>query len=854
MGLHLSSVTSQPSVDHAAPILTPLRVPTNNVRRPSSPECALLTPHSSSLILTPPHSTHLSSFCSPPFLAPLRSDAPIKYDSTRGIVVINHKAAAMQGQVADNMLTEDVMRRFHRFVENPAVLVVHHKAVARLHAITQQRRTTQAAMSATIETEEKRQVEAVDAWRHRELKKKKEALQRSLDADVRAIRASHRRTIDLEGQKLSAIARRKESIIREFFTMEKAAATGMVRAYEEKYDAVLEAAEKADLGVVDVLPEKYLAHLLVLADFLEVDVLRDACMRRLALPGMMCGRVTASQFPFRSSVPLLQEVTVRSLVQSLHSADLVALCDLGVDQFYHSHLARRELKARRWEEQSRIDRMSNDELHHLLRSWEDADRSRDVGRGQESLRAGHGGTASSPVGRLADADTQERKDGGAGEGGEGERDHAFLAELEQRLFQSAGLGGGVDGNNGGGCGGGGGGGAVLLPFPDILYAEVTQRRDFDVCVLNVELSQDPKSASQSGKGTPKQHHRSTGSKQSPLGSNGGGGSGSGSGSGSGGPILDFTLDRLSAKLLRPFKYATVLGTRPRTSTQFGRWVFEVTVEALPPRGASISIGFDVPRSTLSWQGRRRSLQLDGEALNGRERENDDPEGTSMPSAPRGAMKVPGVVGERGIVLPGLTPIASDDGRHQFGYVWQSDGQREESLPSDPRRPGEEGGQEGGGMGGPASPEGGHGMLFPAPREVIASCGMLHVGGESHSVASTFKQGDVITVGLDQEASSPRVYFMCNGVPCAVPRSVQWRSCQRTALPTDSEDFLGPGICIDNPDDYELLPAICMYSARQHNDKMCRVRANFSGPFQFPIPGFEGLGSEWQGAAKDEDDD
>ena len=145
------------------------------------------------------------------------------------------------------------------------------------------------------------------------------------------------------------------------------------------------------------------------------------------------------------------------------------------------------------------------------------------------------------------------------------------------------------------------------------------------------------------------------------------------------------------------------------------------------------------------------------------------------------------------------------------------------------------------------------MLFPAPREVIASCGMLHVGGESHSVASTFKQGDVITVGLDQEASSPRVYFMCNGVPCAVPRSVQWRSCQRTALPTDSEDFLGPGICIDNPDDYELLPAICMYSARQHNDKMCRVRANFSGPFQFPIPGFEGLGSEWQGAVKDEDD-
>ena len=43
--------------------------------------------------------------------------------------------------------------------------------------------------------------------------------------------------------------------------------------------------------------------------------------------------------------------------------------------------------------------------------------------------------------------------------------------------------------------------------------------------------------------------------------------------------------------------------------------------------------------------------------------------------------------------------------------------------------------------------------------------------------------------------------------------------------------------------YELLPSVSMYSSLRHGLGNPAVRCNFTGPFRYPIEGFEGYGAD-----------
>lgn len=95
--------------------------------------------------------------------------------------------------------------------------------------------------------------------------------------------------------------------------------------------------------------------------------------------------------------------------------------------------------------------------------------------------------------------------------------------------------------------------------------------------------------------------------------------------------LFVTPDCLAVQVEAPHRYLTAVATVPRSSTQFGKWMFEVTVEALDTSGGSISIGWEVDRN-----------------ISGSRAEN-----------------------HFGEPIPGVTPCKNSG---EFGILWQTDGQ------------------------------------------------------------------------------------------------------------------------------------------------------------------------------------
>ena len=49
--------------------------------------------------------------------------------------------------------------------------------------------------------------------------------------------------------------------------------------------------------------------------------------------------------------------------------------------------------------------------------------------------------------------------------------------------------------------------------------------------------------------------------------------------------------------------------------------------------------------------------------------------------------------------------------------------------------------------------------------------------------------------------------------------------------------------IINYENYELLPSVNMYSTLRHGIGNPSVRCNFTGPFQYPLEGYEGYGAD-----------
>ncbi|OQR86125.1 hypothetical protein ACHHYP_10920 [Achlya hypogyna] len=238
--------------------------------------------------------------------------------------------------------------------------------------------------------------------------------------------------------------------------------------------------------------------------------------------------------------------------------------------------------------------------------------------------------------------------------------------------------------------------------------------------------------------------------------------------------LSLTEDDLLVELESSNRYCSAIGTKQRCAGEFGRWMFEVCVEAMDPVGGSIAIGWEVPRTVLQWAPSEDVWKLTHEA----------------PESPRGEMKCFGQVKGYGVIFPGLTP--GDDGS-SFGILWQSHA-----------------GLSGDGM------------------------GMLYCNGKQYSGVPTFREGDVIACTIDQDAVEPFVEFYLNG-QLVVPVQETKRSGGRESdLPV-----IARKLRLQNAN-YALFPAATLFSSK---DPIARVRFNFRGGFQYPIPGYEPYGAE-----------
>ncbi|KDO33743.1 hypothetical protein SPRG_19349 [Saprolegnia parasitica CBS 223.65] len=238
--------------------------------------------------------------------------------------------------------------------------------------------------------------------------------------------------------------------------------------------------------------------------------------------------------------------------------------------------------------------------------------------------------------------------------------------------------------------------------------------------------------------------------------------------------LSLTEDDLLVELESSNRYCSAIGTKQRSAGEFGRWMFEVCIEAMDPIGASVAIGWEVPRSVLQWAPSEDVWRQTHEA----------------PESPRGDMTRFGELNGYGVVFPGLTP--GDDG-HSFGILWQSHA-----------------GLTGDGM------------------------GVLYCNGKQYSGVPTFSSGDVVACTIDQDAVEPFVEFYLNGqlvIPVVNAGNVKKRGevCSVVQQPLRLHST-----------HYALFPAATLFSSK---DPIARVRFNFRGGFQYPIPGYEPYGAE-----------
>ncbi|EQC39785.1 hypothetical protein SDRG_03210 [Saprolegnia diclina VS20] len=237
--------------------------------------------------------------------------------------------------------------------------------------------------------------------------------------------------------------------------------------------------------------------------------------------------------------------------------------------------------------------------------------------------------------------------------------------------------------------------------------------------------------------------------------------------------LSLAEDDLLVELESSNRYCSAIGTKQRCAGEFGRWMFEVCIEAMDPVGASIAIGWEVPRSVLQWAPSEDVWRQTHEA----------------PESPRGEMTRFGELNGYGVVFPGLTP--GDDG-NSFGILWQSHA-----------------GLMGDGM------------------------GVLYCNGKQYSGVPTFSSGDVVACTIDQDAVEPFVEFYLNGqlvIPVVSDGS---------ASPLKKRGEVQQPLRLHSTH-YALFPAVTLFSSK---DPIARVRFNFRGGFQYPIPGYEPYGAE-----------
>ena len=229
--------------------------------------------------------------------------------------------------------------------------------------------------------------------------------------------------------------------------------------------------------------------------------------------------------------------------------------------------------------------------------------------------------------------------------------------------------------------------------------------------------------------------------------------------------LSLSEDRLAIQVEAPYQYLTARATRARSAGEFGKWLFEITIDAFELNGSSIIIGFDVHRK------------------NG--------ENTTESLAPS-VVPPMDACGGYGVIIPGITP---DEDRANYGITWQSDAHKEGYM------------------------------------------GIVHANGRSEPVKSTFQAGDVIGVTLDQDSSIPTVRFYLNGKQAVPPLC----SSSLQTLPHTSSISEAPlGIAIASSS-YSYSPTACLYVASAGSTG--RVRFNFRGNFDYPIPHYEPFGAD-----------
>ena len=237
-------------------------------------------------------------------------------------------------------------------------------------------------------------------------------------------------------------------------------------------------------------------------------------------------------------------------------------------------------------------------------------------------------------------------------------------------------------------------------------------------------------------------------------------------------------------LIKPHQYGTGHATLSRKAKSFGKWMMEFKIVHFPIKESSISIGFDVPRDLVEWK----------------------PKDKIAPT-PRGTIDTLGQIGKRGVSMPGIT---KDNTYGRAGIAWKSDGKKSGGL------------------------------------------SVINVAGKTFSELESFVQGDVLTFAFDQDNIIPRIQIYKNGEKVIPSGNCQryLRNCIKDSYWKEKREHINlDGILMEgdlpiiNYENYELLPSVNMYSTLRHGIGNPSVRCNFTGPFQYPLEGYEGYGAD-----------
>jgi|TARA_B110000090_G_C13196061_1_gene375067 hypothetical protein len=230
-------------------------------------------------------------------------------------------------------------------------------------------------------------------------------------------------------------------------------------------------------------------------------------------------------------------------------------------------------------------------------------------------------------------------------------------------------------------------------------------------------------------------------------------------------------------------------------------MFEIEIVVLPNVGCSVSIGFDVPLNATSWVPHTNT--------------------NNIPLSPRGKIEVVGQIGGRGVALPGH----SRDDAGRCGYAWEGDGK---------------------GRPEPGSPSKAHSRSSSSSSSSSSDSafGAYHMAGRTFTAPDTFCQGDVIGVCLDQDHSVPRIMFYKNGRKVRLGNECEsfLRDLARGNAWKERRKHIDIGARLTSGDipivnaDYKLVPAVCLFSSNKLTSRAVKpcVRANFKGPFRFPL--------------------